>query len=158
MGKKNRTRSNKQNTSYAMEKIIDEKLLAHEIVKAYEEAERYRNAEKEKQDHALYNKRKEKQLAVKGIAKGLIREGIAEKDKEQTGERHHGGEHGVQCNCAPDAQIQPNGLLLHDGSPFFFDRFQYITCFQKVNAARIARSPSAPAEGRHGSSSKKRRR
>lgn len=50
MGKKNRTRSNKQNTSYAMEKIIDEKLLAHEIVKAYEEAERYRNAEKEKQE------------------------------------------------------------------------------------------------------------
>ena len=50
MGKKNRTRNNKQNTSYAMEKIIDEKLLAREIVKAYEEAERYRNAEKEKQE------------------------------------------------------------------------------------------------------------
>ena len=50
MGKKNKTKNNKQNASSAMEKTIDEKLLAREIVKAYEEAEYYRNVEREKQE------------------------------------------------------------------------------------------------------------
>lgn len=48
MSKKNKTK-NKQNISSVTEKTIDEKLLAREIVKAFEEVERDKNVEKEKQ-------------------------------------------------------------------------------------------------------------
>ena len=49
MGKKKRT-NNKQNSSSTTMKNIDEKVLAREIIKAHEEYEHYRQAEKEKEE------------------------------------------------------------------------------------------------------------
>ena len=50
MSKKKTTKNNKQNTPSTLVKNIDEKVLAREIIKAHEEYELYRNAEKEKEE------------------------------------------------------------------------------------------------------------
>lgn len=60
MGKKKRTNNNKQNTSTSTIKTIDEKTLAHEIIKAHEEYEHYKLIEKEKED----KKRQEEWLKI----------------------------------------------------------------------------------------------
>lgn len=49
MGKKKRT-NNKQSASSIAMKNIDEKVLAHEIIKAHEEYEHHKIIEKEKED------------------------------------------------------------------------------------------------------------
>lgn len=50
MGKKNTPKNNKQNAPSTIVKNIDEKVLAREIIKAHEEYERYKIAEKEREE------------------------------------------------------------------------------------------------------------
>lgn len=62
MGRRNKGNKNKQKTTSAASatKIIDEKVLAHEIIKAHEEYERCKITEKEKED----KKRQEEWLKI----------------------------------------------------------------------------------------------
>ena len=53
MSKKKKTKNNQQNTPSAVEKSLDEKVLAREIIKAHAEYELHKKAEEEKKEQKL---------------------------------------------------------------------------------------------------------